>query len=112
MGLSRNKVAVPEGAAGTPPFWRDALEEENLEDLEALDNLENLENLEDLGNLDPTSETESRPRGLATPDCFSYWLSHDSEKGDAEVASHPGQAARRSPPSRASPRAQLVRAPH
>ena len=22
MGLSRNKVAVPEGAAGTPPFWR------------------------------------------------------------------------------------------
>ena len=21
--LSRNKVAVPEGAAGTPPFWRD-----------------------------------------------------------------------------------------
>ena len=21
MGLSRNKVAVPEGAAGTPPFW-------------------------------------------------------------------------------------------
>ena len=22
-GLSRNKVAVPEGAAGTPPFWRD-----------------------------------------------------------------------------------------
>ena len=23
MGLSRNKVAVPEGAAGTPPFWRD-----------------------------------------------------------------------------------------
>ena len=24
MGLSRNKVAVPEGAAGTPPFWSDA----------------------------------------------------------------------------------------
>ena len=23
MGLSRNKVAVPEDAAGTPPFWRD-----------------------------------------------------------------------------------------
>ena len=22
MGLSRNKVAVPEGAAGTTPFWR------------------------------------------------------------------------------------------
>ena len=22
LGLSRNKVAVPEGAAGTPPFWR------------------------------------------------------------------------------------------
>ena len=22
--LSRNKVAVPEGAAGTPPFWSDA----------------------------------------------------------------------------------------
>ena len=21
MGLSRNKVAVPEGAAGTPPLW-------------------------------------------------------------------------------------------
>ena len=21
IGLSRNKVAVPEGAAGTPPFW-------------------------------------------------------------------------------------------
>ena len=25
MGLSRNKVAVPEGAAGTPPFWRKQL---------------------------------------------------------------------------------------
>ena len=25
MGLSRNKVAVPEGAAGTPPFWRPAV---------------------------------------------------------------------------------------
>ena len=25
MGLSRNKVAVPEGAAGTPPFWSDAV---------------------------------------------------------------------------------------
>ena len=24
LGLSRNKVAVPEGVAGTPPFWRDA----------------------------------------------------------------------------------------
>ena len=24
LGLSRNKVAVPEGAAGTPPFWRGA----------------------------------------------------------------------------------------
>ena len=23
VGLSRNKVAVPEGAAGTPPFWSD-----------------------------------------------------------------------------------------
>ena len=23
LGLSRNKVAVPEGVAGTPPFWRD-----------------------------------------------------------------------------------------
>ena len=22
MGRSRNKVAVPEGAAGIPPFWR------------------------------------------------------------------------------------------
>ena len=22
LGLSRNKVAVPEGVAGTPPFWR------------------------------------------------------------------------------------------
>lgn len=21
LGLSRNKVAVPEGVAGTPPFW-------------------------------------------------------------------------------------------
>ena len=26
MGLSRNKVAVPEGAAGTPPFWRRILD--------------------------------------------------------------------------------------
>ncbi len=26
MGLSRNKVAVPEGAAGTPPFWRERLQ--------------------------------------------------------------------------------------
>ena len=25
IGLSRNKVAVPEGAAGTPPFWRGCL---------------------------------------------------------------------------------------
>lgn len=25
LGLSRNKVAVPEGAAGTPPFWRGCL---------------------------------------------------------------------------------------
>ncbi|EDO13737.1 hypothetical protein BACOVA_00632 [Bacteroides ovatus ATCC 8483] len=25
MGLSRNKVAVPEGAAGTPPFWSDVV---------------------------------------------------------------------------------------
>ena len=25
MGLSRNKVAVPEGAAGTPPFWSDTV---------------------------------------------------------------------------------------
>ena len=24
MLLSRNKVAVPEGAAGTPPFWSEA----------------------------------------------------------------------------------------
>jgi len=23
LGLSRNKVAVPEGAAGTPPFWKE-----------------------------------------------------------------------------------------
>ena len=22
MGVGRNKVGVPEGAAGTPPFWR------------------------------------------------------------------------------------------
>jgi hypothetical protein len=27
LGLSRNKVAVPEGAAGTPPFWRGRSEE-------------------------------------------------------------------------------------
>ena len=26
MGLSRNKVAVPEGAAGTTPFWRVVLD--------------------------------------------------------------------------------------
>ena len=25
--LHANKVAVPEGAAGTPPFWRGALDE-------------------------------------------------------------------------------------
>ena len=25
MGLSRNKVAVPEGVAGTPPFWSASL---------------------------------------------------------------------------------------
>lgn len=25
MGLSRNKVAVPEGAAGSPPFYGDYL---------------------------------------------------------------------------------------
>ena len=27
MGLSRNKVAVPEGVAGTPPFWSLSLTE-------------------------------------------------------------------------------------
>ena len=26
MGLSRNKVAVPEGVAGTPPFWSNLLD--------------------------------------------------------------------------------------
>ena len=26
LGLSRNKVAVPEGVAGTPPFWNRVLE--------------------------------------------------------------------------------------
>ena len=26
MGLSRNKVAVPEGVAGTPPFWSHLLD--------------------------------------------------------------------------------------
>ena len=26
MGLSRNKVAVPEGVAGTPPFWSSLLD--------------------------------------------------------------------------------------
>ena len=30
LGLSRNKVAVPEGAAGTPPFWRDGFSIEDL----------------------------------------------------------------------------------
>ena len=30
MGLSRNKVAVPEGAAGTPPFWSDALTDKEV----------------------------------------------------------------------------------
>jgi hypothetical protein len=25
LGLSRNKVAVPEGAAGTPPFWSESV---------------------------------------------------------------------------------------
>ncbi len=25
LGLSRNKVAVPEGVAGTPPFWRSSV---------------------------------------------------------------------------------------
>ena len=40
MGLSRNKVAVPEGAAGTPPFWMymlsgetDAVHYKNEEDV-------------------------------------------------------------------------------
>ena len=28
--MSRNKVAVPEGAAGTPPFWRDEFPIEDL----------------------------------------------------------------------------------
>ena len=28
MGLSRNKVAVPEGAAGTPPFWSTSKEQD------------------------------------------------------------------------------------
>ena len=34
MGLSRNKVAVPEGAAGTPPFWSSKKDDvkENTED--------------------------------------------------------------------------------
>ena len=29
MGLSRNKVAVPEGAAGTPPFWKQGVRSED-----------------------------------------------------------------------------------
>ena len=66
MGLSRNKVAVPEGAAGTPPFWRDALEEEILEALESLDNLENLDNLDNLENLENRPRKKKiRPRCLA-----------------------------------------------
>ena len=32
MGLSRNKVAVPEGAAGTPPFWSDVVNDVILHD--------------------------------------------------------------------------------
>ena len=59
MGLSRNKVAVPEGAAGTPPFWSSPrypwghlLVLEKPEYLESLDYLEKLESLEHLENLE------------------------------------------------------------
>ena len=42
MGLSRNKVAVPEGAAGTPPFWsvwaRDDLSQHPSTGVEAEEN--------------------------------------------------------------------------
>ena len=34
MGLSRNKVAVPEGAAGTPPFWSTVLTQFRVDSLE------------------------------------------------------------------------------
>ena len=34
MGLSRNKVAVPEGAAGTPPFWSRALKQSKPRNIE------------------------------------------------------------------------------
>ena len=69
MGLSRNKVAVPEGAAGTPPFWRDALEEEILEDLESLESLDNLENLEALEKR-PAEEERGREVLAFLSACF------------------------------------------
>ena len=88
MGLSRNKVAVPEGAAGTPPFWRGVLEEEILEDLENLESLENLDNLENLENLEKSDLRKRKEAARSCPPvCLFCCHSLYSEKGDAEVAS-------------------------
>ena len=68
MGLSRNKVAVPEGAAGTPPFWSSprypwgrllVLEKpDNLESLDYLEKLEHLVKLEYLESLEHLENLE------------------------------------------------------
>lgn len=34
--LSRNKVAVPEGAAGTPPFWSEGFRTEVIRGIDPL----------------------------------------------------------------------------
>ena len=110
MGLSRNKVAVPEGAAGTPPFWRDALEEEILEALESLENLEDLEALENLEKID--LGRGKRPRCLALLSACFVVIRYIVRKVTLRSPPRSGQAARSLLPSRASPIAQLVRAPH
>ncbi len=93
--------------SGEAPLKRDLEALESLEDLESLDNLENLENLE-------KSDLRKRKEAAmpCAPVCLFCCHSLYSEKGDAEVASPSGRAARSLLPSRASPIAQLVRAPH
>ena len=93
MGLSRNKVAVPEGAAGTPPFWRI------------------LKGVPDAARRKPSKSRNTsflektavnQEVGLQIP-VLLYYGSLFIEKDEAE---------RRKAKLEASPIAQLVRAPH
>ena len=84
MGLSRNKVAVPEGAAGTPPFWRGRLSPRPLS--------------QGVGGLNKRLVCISTHASLLP--MFIYIEKDEAEFGDV------------SRQLEASPIAQLVRAPH